>query len=54
MDALRGMDEELRKEWPYPRILPAPLEIAGVDKLLDSSVVILARLRTCRGSQWRR
>ena len=29
-DVLRGIDEELRKEWPYPRIILAPLEIAGV------------------------
>ena len=40
-DVLRGIDEELRKEWPYPRIILAPLEIAGVDQLLDSSIVIL-------------
>ncbi|MGH8590495.1 MAG: hypothetical protein ACREXX_14525 [Gammaproteobacteria bacterium] len=39
MDVLRGIDEELRKEWPYPRIILAPLEIAGIDKLLESSIV---------------
>ena len=52
-DLLRGIDEELRKEWPYPRIILAPLEIAGVDQLLDSSIVILTRLKTCRSDPWR-
>ena len=37
-DVLRGIDEELRREWPYPRIILAPLEIAGVDQLLDSAI----------------
>jgi len=50
---LRGIDEELRQEWPYPRIILAPLEIAGVDQLLDSSMVILTRLKTCPSNQWR-
>jgi len=40
-------------QWPYPRIILAPFEIAGVDKLLDSSIVILARLKTCCSDQWR-
>ncbi|MDQ3772979.1 MAG: hypothetical protein M3461_00580 [Pseudomonadota bacterium] len=27
---LRGIDEELRREWPYPRIILPQLEVAGV------------------------
>ena len=53
MDVLRGIDEELRREWPYPRIILPQLEIAGLDQFLDSSIVILARLKTCRSNQWR-
>lgn len=45
--------EELRREGPYPRIILAPLEIAGVDQLLDASIVILTRLKTRRGHPWR-
>ncbi|SNB52209.1 small conductance mechanosensitive channel [Arboricoccus pini] len=52
-DMLRELDEQIRGEWPYRRIILAPLEIAGVDKFLDSSVVILARLKTRPGDQWR-
>ena len=52
-DPLRGIDEELHRERPSPRIILAPLEIAGVDQLLDSSIVILTRLKTCRSDPWR-
>lgn len=52
-DLLRGIDDEPRNAWPYPRIILAPLESAGVDKLLDSSIVILTRLKTCRSDPWR-
>jgi hypothetical protein len=45
-DVLRGIDEEPRNEWPYRRIILPPLEITGVDQLLDSSIVILTRLKT--------
>jgi len=50
-----ALDELVPEEHPvsYPRIILAPFEIAGVDKLLDSSIVILARLKTCRSDQWR-
>jgi hypothetical protein len=52
-DVLRGIDEELRKEWPSPHIILATLEIAGIDELLDSCIVLLTRLKTCRSDPWR-
>lgn len=49
---LREIDDRMRKEWPYRRIIMEPLDIAGVDALGDSAVVIRMRSKTRPGEQW--
>lgn len=49
---LREIDDRMRKEWPYRRLILEPLDIAGVDQLADSSVVIRMRSKTRPGEQW--
>lgn len=49
---LREIDDRMRKEWPYRRLITGPLDIAGVDALGDSAVVIRMRSRTRPGEQW--
>lgn len=53
IDVLRELDTQLRREWPWRRLILEPVEIAGVDKFDDSAVVIKARVRTRPGEQWR-
>lgn len=50
---LREIDEEMRREWPFRRIVLEPIEIAGLDRFDDSAVVVKARLKTRPGEQWR-
>lgn len=50
---LRELDEQIRREWPWRRIILAPLEIAGLDRFADSAVVVKARIKTRPGEQWR-
>jgi small conductance mechanosensitive channel len=49
---LREIDDRMRKEWPYRRLIVEPLDIAGVDALGDSAVVIRMRSKTRPGEQW--
>jgi len=51
--ALKEVDEQIRREWPWRRIILQPLEVAGLDKLADSAVIIQARIKTRPGEQWR-
>jgi small-conductance mechanosensitive channel len=53
IEVLRGIDEQIRKEWPYRRLILEPLDIAGLDEFGPSSVVILARIKTRPADQWR-
>ncbi|HFD15262.1 MAG TPA: mechanosensitive ion channel family protein [Rhodospirillales bacterium] len=52
MGVLRELDEEMRREWPWRRLVLAPIDIAGLDRFGDSAVVIKARLKTRPGEQW--
>ena len=49
---LREIDDRMRKEWPYRRLIMGPLDIAGVDTLGDSAVVVRMRSKTLPGEQW--
>ena len=49
---LQSLDQQIRREWPYRRLILAPIEIAGVDALSDSAVLIKARMKTRAGEQW--
>lgn len=53
MQVLREIDGQLRKEWPYRRLILEPLDIAGLDRFADSAVMIKARIKTRPGEQWR-
>ena len=52
MAVLRELDEEMRGEWPWRRLMLAPIDIAGLDQFGDSAVIIKARLKTRPGEQW--
>lgn len=50
---LQEIDEEMRREWPFRRIILQPIDIAGLDRFGDSAVVVRARMKTRPGEQWR-
>ncbi len=52
MAVLRELDEEMRREWPWRRLMLAPIDIAGLDRFGDSAVIVKARLKTRPGEQW--
>jgi small conductance mechanosensitive channel len=49
---IREIDDRMRKEWPYRRLILEPIDIAGVDRLDNSAVVIRMRSKTRPGEQW--
>lgn len=51
-EVMRQIDEEMRNEPAYKDFMLAPIEIAGVDRFADSSVIIKARLKTTPINQW--
>ncbi len=53
IDILRDLDSQLRREWPYRRLILEPLEIAGVDAFRDSGVLIKSRTKVRAGEQWK-
>jgi small conductance mechanosensitive channel len=53
MQVLLEIDGQLRREWPYRRLMLEPLEIAGVDAFGDSAVIIKARTKVRAGEQWK-
>ena len=52
-EVLREIDSQLRREWPYRRLMLEPLEIAGVDAFSTSGPVIKARTKVRAGEQWK-
>ena len=53
IEVLREIDSQLRREWPYRRLMLEPLEIAGVDAFRDSGVLVKARTKVRAGEQWK-
>lgn len=53
MAVLRELDTQLRREWPYRRLMLEPLEIAGVDQFRESSILVKARSKVRAGEQWK-
>lgn len=49
---LREIDEELRNDPAYSADILAPLEILGLDKFAESSIIIKARSKTKPIKQW--
>lgn len=50
---LQEIEAQMRREWPWRRLILEPLEIAGLDRLAEPAVVIRGRLKTRPGEQWR-
>jgi small-conductance mechanosensitive channel len=53
VEVLLGIDSQLRREWPYRRLMLEPLEIAGVDAFRDSGVLVKSRTKVRAGEQWK-
>jgi len=53
VEAMRETAERLRAEPDYAPLMLEPLEVAGVDRFADSSVIIKARVKTLPGQQWK-
>ena len=52
MDVLREIGAEMNRDQQFRRLILEPLEIAGVDALTDSAVMIKARFKTRPLKQW--
>lgn len=52
MNVIRSIGTELQKDPVYKRVILDSVEIMGVDQLGDSSITLMARLRTRPGKQW--
>lgn len=53
VSVLYELDSQMRREWPWRRLVLAPLEISGVEQLGENGVLIRGRLKTRPGEQWR-
>lgn len=53
MKTMQAVDEEMRQDPAFSADILAPLEIFGLDRFEDSSVVIRARTKTRPLQQWR-
>lgn len=51
-EVVKDIAEEMMKEDAYKHLILAPLEVLGVDKFADSSVIIKARFKTAPVQQW--
>ena len=52
MDIMREVSEKMRSTWPWYRKMLQPLDIAGLDRLADSALIIKARIKVRPGDQW--
>lgn len=50
---LHEIEGQMRREWPWRRLVLEPLEVAGLESLAESGVVIRARIKVRPGEQWR-
>ena len=53
MDVLREVDSQLRREWPFRRLILEPIEIAGLDSFGQFAMNVRARTKTRPGDQWK-
>jgi len=53
IQAVKEVDEDIRKDKAYQNDILAPLEVLGLDKFDSSAVVIKARIKTKPIQQWR-
>jgi len=50
---MRKVDEDLRADKEFSQLILEPMEIFGLDKFAESSMVIRARIKTQPLKQWR-
>ncbi len=53
VEAMRDAADGLRAEPEFAPLMLEPMEVAGVDRFADSSVIIKARVKTLPGQQWK-
>lgn len=51
-EIMNSVIEQMRKEDPYKSTILAPLEIHGVDRILEQGIVLRGRLKTTPHKQW--
>jgi small conductance mechanosensitive channel len=52
MDSIRAVGEEMQNDPDYKNIIMEPVNVMGVDCINDSSITLVASVRTISGSQW--
>jgi small conductance mechanosensitive channel len=52
MDLMRRVDESMRQDPEFARLILEPIEIVGVDRFTEQGVVVKARLKTQPSRQW--
>lgn len=52
MAVMRSVGDALQQDPIFKRVILEPIEILGIEKLGDSSIILRARLRTRAGKQW--
>lgn len=52
VDILRGVIDQLQSEAPYKEWILEPVEVFGVERFTESSVVVRARVKTAPGKQF--
>jgi small conductance mechanosensitive channel len=52
LDIMRATGEEMREDEAFNTFITQPIEIAGVDRLDNSGILLKARIRTAPGKQW--
>ncbi len=52
MGVMRSVAEEMKQDPEIGKMMLAPIEVFGLDKFADSSVVIQARIKTTPNQQW--
>ena len=50
--SMKDVGDKMRKVWPWYRRIVEPMEIAGIDRMSGSRIVIKARIKTRPGDQW--
>lgn len=53
IEVMRKVDEDLRADEEFSQLILEPMEIFGLDKFAESSMVIRARIKTQPLKQWR-
>ena len=52
LDVMKAVGDAVRADPAFAGVILAPIDIAGVDKVSESGVLLKARMRTTPGKQW--